>query len=164
VNNGPALLIYWPTEKKRSDFAVTLQKKIMKRTHLIILMVFAVAVVALIIIGFSSSDFSTYDTIASARNKPGKFVHLIANLDKGSVEYNAAKDPNYLSFTITDTVGGGTAKVVYHNSKPTELEQSERVVLKGKMTGDVFECSSITLKCPSKYKDDNKQLQKTVGN
>jgi cytochrome c-type biogenesis protein CcmE len=37
------------------------------------------------------------------------------------------------------------------------------VVLQGKMQGDVFECKSITLKCPSKYKDDKKQLEKSVA-
>lgn len=121
------------------------------------------AIVFLIIFGFPSSDFSTYDTIGSAKNKQGKFVHLIARLDKSQpIQYDAIKDPNYLSFSIVDSLGSQT-KVVYHNTKPAELEQSERVVLQGKMQGDVFECQNITLKCPSKYKDDKKQLEKTVA-
>ena len=53
--------------------------------------------------------------------------------------------------------------MVYRNAKPAELEQSDRVVLKGKMQGDVFECNDILLKCPSKYKDDKKQLEKSVS-
>jgi cytochrome c-type biogenesis protein CcmE len=134
----------------------------MKKTHIFILVGIAVLIVALIILGFPSSDFSTYDTIASAKNKPGKYVHLIAKLDRSQpVVYDPIKDPNYLSFNIVDSLGAQT-KVVYHNSKPTELEQSERVVLQGKMQGDIFECQSITLKCPSKYKDDKKQLEKSV--
>jgi cytochrome c-type biogenesis protein CcmE len=52
--------------------------------------------------------------------------------------------------------------VIYHNTKPAELEQSELLVLKGKMEGDVFKCNDILLKCPSKYKDDKQQLEKTV--
>jgi cytochrome c-type biogenesis protein CcmE len=135
----------------------------MKKTHIFILIGIAVAIVALIIFGFPSSDFSTYDTISSAKNKQGKYVHLIARLDKSQpIEYDPIKDPNYLSFSIIDSLGSQT-KVVYHNSKPTELEQSERVVLQGKMQGDVFECKSITLKCPSKYKDDKKQLEKSIA-
>ena len=131
----------------------------MKRTHIILLVVIAFAISGLLMF---SADFSTYDTIQSAKNKQGKFVHLIAKLDKSyPVEYNPAKDPNFLSFTATDSLGGST-KVVYHNTKPTELEHSERVVLKGKMKGDVFECSEILLKCPSKYKDDKKQLEKMM--
>ena len=135
----------------------------MKKTHIFILVGIAVLIVALIIFGFPSSDFSTYDTISSAKNKQGKYVHLIARLDHSQpIIYDPIKDPNYLTFSIVDSLGSQT-KVIYHNSKPTELEQSERVVLQGKMQGDVFECKSITLKCPSKYKDDKKQLEKAVS-
>ena len=123
------------------------------------LVAIAVAIGALIMM---SVDFSTYDTIESARQKQGKFVHLIAKLDRSvPLDYDPAKNPNYLSFTAIDSLGG-RAKVIYLNTKPAELEHSERVVLKGKMQGDIFECSDILLKCPSKYKDDKKQLEKTI--
>lgn len=132
----------------------------MKTSHIIILIVIAMSIGGLLMY---SVDFSTYDTIQSAKNKPGKYVHLIAKLDRNQpIQYNAIKDPNYLSFYALDSLGGST-KVIYRNSKPAELEQSERIVLKGKMKGDVFECDNILLKCPSKYKDDKKQLEKTVS-
>ena len=131
----------------------------MKTSHILILIGIAAAIGVLLMY---SVDFSTYDTIESARQKPGKYVHLIARLDKTRpMEYDAIKDPNYLAFYALDSLGAST-KVIYHNSKPAELEQSERVVLKGKMQGDVFNCDDILLKCPSKYKDDKKQLEKTV--
>ncbi len=131
----------------------------MKTSHIIILVIIAVAIGSLLMY---SVDFSTYDSIQSAKNKQGKYVHLIAKLDrKYPIEYDALKDPNYLSFYAVDSIGTST-KVVYRNAKPAELEQSERIVLKGKMKGDVFECDNILLKCPSKYKDDKKQLEKTV--
>ena len=131
----------------------------MKPLHITILVIIAVAIGGLLMY---SVDFSTYDTIESARQKQGKYVHLIAKLDKDQpIEFDAIKDPNYLSFYAKDSIGG-TTKVVYRNTKPAELEQSERIVLKGKMQGDVFECDNILLKCPSKYKDDKKQLEKTV--
>jgi cytochrome c-type biogenesis protein CcmE len=131
----------------------------MKTSSIIILVAIATIIGALLMY---SVDFSTYDTIESAKNKQGTYVHLIAKLDKSQpVEYNALKDPNYLSFYAVDSLGG-SAKVIYRNAKPAELERSERVVLKGKMNGDVFECDNILLKCPSKYKDDKKQLEKTV--
>jgi cytochrome c-type biogenesis protein CcmE len=132
----------------------------MKTTHIFILVGIAIAIGLLLVY---SVDFSTYDTINSARQKQGKFVHLIAKLDKTKpVLYDAIKDPNYLSFYAVDSIGGQT-KVVYRNAKPAELELSERVVLKGKMQGDVFECDNILLKCPSKYKHEKVQLEKTVG-
>jgi cytochrome c-type biogenesis protein CcmE len=142
-----------------------LQRKLqaMKKSNIFLLAGIAAAVVALIIFGFPASDFSTYDSISSAKAKQGKYVHLIAKLDRSQpIEYDAIKNPNYVSFSVVDSLGGQT-KVVYHNSKPAELEQSERVVLQGKMQGDVFECKSITLKCPSKYKDDKKQLEKELN-
>jgi cytochrome c-type biogenesis protein CcmE len=132
----------------------------MKKTHIIMLVGIAATIVALIV--FSAGDFSTYDTISSAQQKQGKFVHLIAKLDKTQpVEYDAINNPNYLAFYAVDSLGGKT-KVVYHNSKPGDLEKSERIVLKGKMENNVFECKDILLKCPSKYKDDKKELEKTL--
>lgn len=132
----------------------------MKTSSIIILVAIAAAIGILLMY---SVDFSTYDTISSAKEKPGKYVHLIARLDKSKpIQYDAIKDPNYLSFYATDSLGGST-QVIYHNTKPAELEQSDRIVLKGKMEGNVFECDNILLKCPSKYKDDKKQLEKTVS-
>ena len=133
----------------------------MKRTHIIILISIAALIVTLIV--FSAGDFSTYETIGSAQKKPGKYVHLIAKLDKTMpIEYDAVNNPNYLSFYAVDSLGGKT-KVIFHNSKPTDLEKSERIVMKGAMKGDHFECKDILLKCPSKYKDDKSQLEKTLN-
>lgn len=131
----------------------------MKRTHIIMLIGIAALIVGLI---SYSADFSTYDSINSSKSKPGKFVHIIAKLDKTQpVEYDAVKNPNYLSFYAVDSLGGQT-KVIFHNSKPADLEKSERLVMKGKMSADHFECSDILLKCPSKYKDDKQQLQQKM--
>lgn len=132
----------------------------MKKTHIIILVGIAALIVGLLAY---SVDFSTYDTVSSAKQKQGKYVHLIAKLDKNQpIEYDAIKNPNFLSFHAIDSLGGQT-KVIYRNSKPTDLERSERIVMKGKMQGDHFECKEILLKCPSKYKDDKEQLQKSVN-
>ncbi|MEO6870086.1 MAG: cytochrome c maturation protein CcmE [Ginsengibacter sp.] len=131
----------------------------MKTSSILILIGIAAAIGALLMY---SVDFSTYDTISTAKEKQGKYVHMIAKLDKTKpIQYDAIKDPNYLSFYAVDSLGGST-KVIYRNTKPAELEQSERVVLKGKMQGEIFECDNILLKCPSKYKDDKKELEKTV--
>lgn len=131
----------------------------MKRTHIIVLVGIAALIVGLLSF---SADFSTYDSINSAKQKQNKFVHIIAKLDIAQpIEYDAIKDPNFLTFYATDSLGGNT-KVVYHNSKPADLEKSERIVMKGKMVKDQFECSDILLKCPSKYKDDKKQLEKDM--
>lgn len=132
----------------------------MKKTHIAILIGIAALIGSLLAY---SVDFSTYDTIDSAKKKEGKFVHMIAKLDMSQpVEYDPANNPNYLSFYAVDSLGG-TTKVVYRNSKPTDLEKSERIVMKGSMQKDHFECKEILLKCPSKYKDDKEKLQKGLN-
>jgi cytochrome c-type biogenesis protein CcmE len=134
----------------------------MKKSHIFILILIALAIVSLLVF---SVDFSTYDTLESSKNKPGKFVHVIAKLDKSKpIEYDPIKNPNYLTFYATDTMGKESVKIVYHNSKPTDLEKSERLVLKGKMEKEYFDCNNILLKCPSKYKDDKKTLEKNISN
>jgi cytochrome c-type biogenesis protein CcmE len=132
----------------------------MKRTHIVILIAIAVGIGTLISM---SVDFSTYDTIGSAQKKQGKFVHIIAQIDKSApIDYDPAKNPNYLSFTATDSLGEKT-KVVYHDARPAEFGQSDRIVIEGTMNGDVFDCKTMLFKCPSKYKDDKKVLEKTVS-
>jgi cytochrome c-type biogenesis protein CcmE len=63
-----------------------------------------------------------------------------------------------------DTLGN-TARVVYHAEKPYDLEKAERITLKGKMDGDIFNGANggILLKCPSKYKDDPSSNQRALS-
>lgn len=132
----------------------------MKKIHIILLVLIAGAIAVLI--SFLKTS-SSYDTIETAMAKPGKFVHVIAKLDHSKpVEYDAVNNPNYLSFTAVDSLGK-SVKVVYHNSKPDNLEVSERLVLKGAYKGDHFECKEIMMKCPSKYKDDMQAAEKNIN-
>lgn len=131
----------------------------MKKLHIVLLV--AVAVAIAIMVSFTS-DLATYDTILSAQAKPGKFVHLIAKLDKGQpINYDPIKNPNYCSFSVVDSLGA-TTKVISNKPKPADLEMSERVVLKGRMQDDGFHCDDILLKCPSKYKDDMDAASKNL--
>lgn len=131
----------------------------MKKTHIILLVGIAALIVALL---SYSADFSTYDSINSAKQKQGTFVHVIAKLDHSKpVDYDPINNPNFLSFYAVDSLGG-TTKVIYRNAMPGDLKKSERIVMTGKMQPDHFECKDILLKCPSKYKDDKQQMEKTV--
>ncbi len=130
----------------------------MKKTHIVLLVLIAISIAVLISF---MGDVTTYDTVTSAKEKPGKFVHLIAKMEKNTMEYDPVKNPNFLSFTAVDSIGN-SIKVVYHNTKPTDIEKSERLVLKGKVEGDHFECRDILLKCPSKYKDDMNAAKKEL--
>jgi cytochrome c-type biogenesis protein CcmE len=131
----------------------------MKKIHIAILILIAGAIGVLI--SFMGT-LTTYDTVATAKEKEGKFVHLIARLDRSKpIEYDAVKNPNYLSFYAVDSLGG-QVQVIYDKEKPANLEHSERLVLKGRMVQDHFECKEILMKCPSKYKDDMKAAEKNL--
>jgi cytochrome c-type biogenesis protein CcmE len=131
----------------------------MKKTHIVILIFIAAAIAVLV---SYTGNLTTYETVVSARQKEGKFVRLIARVDKTRpVEYDAAKDPNYMSFTAIDTLGN-TTKVIFRNSKPPDFEKSERLVLNGKMQNGQFECKDMLMKCPSKYKDDPNVMKKNL--
>ena len=135
----------------------------MKKLHIVLLVFIAVCIALLISF---MGNLSTYETIASARQKEGKSVTIIAKLDNAyPVEYNAVKNPNYCSFYVSDTLGN-KAKVEYYFEKPYDMEKAERIVLKGKMKGDVFEITQqdgILIKCPSKYKDDPSVAKKNLS-
>jgi cytochrome c-type biogenesis protein CcmE len=135
----------------------------MKKLHIILLVLIAIAIG--ILVSFMG-NLSTYETIASAKQKEGKSVTIIAKLDNSiPIEYDPAKNPNYLSFHIADTLGN-KAKVVYYYGKPYDMEKAERIVLKGKMRGDIFEITQkdgILIKCPSKYKDDPEVAKKNLS-
>ncbi len=129
----------------------------MSKMHIIFLVLIAVAIAVLV--SFLQTT-STYDTVATAKAKPGKFVHLMARWDKSEpLEYDAIKNPNYLSFTAVDSLGQ-KIPVVYHSPKPENFELSERLVMKGKYEDGKFVCQSIQTKCPSKYKDENPAMHK----
>jgi len=151
--------VFWPTFA--THFIITiLREKEMKKIHIVLLVLIAGAIAVLI--SFLQTT-TTYDTVQTAMEKPGKFVHLMARWDKAQpMEYDALKNPNYLSFTAVDTLGK-SVRVIYHNPKPENFEISDKLVLKGKYSPEgYFDCSSIQTKCPSKYKDDMKSAGKNV--
>jgi hypothetical protein len=135
----------------------------MKKIHVVMLVGIAAVVAVLISM---MGDLSTYETLASAKQKEGKYVTVIAKLDKSDpIVYNPARDANFTSFHVIDSLGN-RAKVEYHFEKPYDMEKSDRIVLKGKMRGDVFEITrkdGILIKCPSKYKDDPKAAQNNLS-
>jgi cytochrome c-type biogenesis protein CcmE len=124
----------------------------MKKSH-IVLLVLVAAAVCFIVSMFG--DFSTYETFASAAKQPGKSYHVIGYLQKDKeMVYNAKVDPNHFIFYAKDKAGNVT-KVIFNGEKPTDIEKSEQIVMKGYQdnTG-TFHCSGIQMKCPSKYKKD----------
>jgi hypothetical protein len=135
----------------------------MKKTHIVILVCIAATIMVLL---SYVTDLSTYETLSSAKQKAGKTVTVIAKLDRSfPIEYNPATNPNLTSFHVSDSLGN-KVKVMYFFEKPFDMEKSERIVLKGKMQGDIFEITrkdGVLIKCPSKYKDDPKAASNNLS-
>lgn len=121
----------------------------MKKTQIILLVLVAVAIA---VIASTFADFSTYETFASASATPGKSYHVIGFLEKDKPM--DATDPNRFTFYAKDKSGKVT-KVIFNGGKPTDIEKSEQIVMKGFIDekGE-FHCAGIQMKCPSKYKKD----------
>jgi len=131
----------------------------MKKVHIIILLLLAITVGVLL---FMTSDYTTYANFVQAREKTNKSVNVVGYLAKDKpLNYDPQKDPNFFSFTMLDKEGN-EQRVVYKGSKPQDFERSEQLVVKGRVTGDVFAASEISMKCPSKYVNDEITLKETT--
>lgn len=125
----------------------------MKKTHIIAIIVMAVA------IGFiltSVSDSSSYADFTEAFENPGKEYHVVGTLDKSAdIIYNPEVNPNLTQFTMIDN-NGDYKTVMLNKSKPQDFERSESVVLIGKAVDGEFHATDMLMKCPSKYKEEGK--------
>ena len=120
----------------------------MKKTHIILIVLIAVAIGAIV---SSYGDASTYENFAVSAQHPDKEYHVVGNLNKNKEQiYDPKVDANMFTFYMIDN-NGTESKVVLRSTKPQDFERSEKIVIIGKMEGDHFEASKILLKCPSKY-------------
>ena len=131
----------------------------MKKVHIIILLLVAVSVGVILAM---TGDYTTYADFIQAKGKAGKSVNVVGYLAKDkAMNYDPQKDPNYFSFVMLDKQGN-EQKVIYKGAKPQDFERSEQLVVKGKMDGDVFAAAEISMKCPSKYVNDEISLKETT--
>jgi cytochrome c-type biogenesis protein CcmE len=128
----------------------------MKRTHIVILILIGVGIAAFV---SNLGDLSTYETVESVRTKQGVFFRLMVTLDKSMpIIYDPINDPNHLEFTAIDK-HQSKMRVIYNDAKPVDFERAKEFSIGGKMINDsLFQCSTITLKCPSKYKDEQSKM------
>lgn len=123
----------------------------MKKSHILALILVAASIS---VVSAMFLDFSTYETFATAAQKPGKQYSVIGFLEKQMpMQYDPVKDPNHFTFYVKDK-GGNIRQVIFNGARPTDIEKSEQLVMMGSMNGEVFHCNRIQMKCPSKYKND----------
>lgn len=138
----------------------------MKTSHLFGLIIVAVAIAVIVSTAGDASQYVTFseaDALAADGNTTK--VHVVGELKKNSqnevvgIEYNPAKDPNYLSFILVDDNKEEHRVVCY--SPPSSMQdfhRSEKVVVIGRAREDHFFASDILMKCPSKYEENELKI------
>lgn len=122
----------------------------MKKTHIIAIVMIAVAIGIFINSGADMTSFSTFAEAEASEQIVKVSGDLVKNKE---MYYNPQEDPNYFSFYMTDSKGQ-ERKVILGAQKPQDFEKSENIVVTGKMKEGNFIASDMLMKCPSKYKDE----------
>ncbi|MBL8059875.1 MAG: cytochrome c maturation protein CcmE [Chthonomonas sp.] len=94
------------------------------------------------------SQASPYVNIAEAKKSTNDSMHLPGEMVKSTVQVSARE--RIVSFVLVDETGA-KVPVVYKGSPPANMGEATKVVVIGKMQGDVFEADRMLLKCPSRY-------------
>lgn len=131
----------------------------MKKSHILIIIVIAVAIG---IIVTTAGDASTYVTFGEAQNMAltgsKKEIHVVGQLKKDSqghvIGIEEGTDKVSFTFLMIDE-SGKEQKVDYNQPVPPDFTKSEKVVVIGSYAGNDFHASKILLKCPSKYQEQN---------
>ncbi|MEO1449248.1 MAG: cytochrome c maturation protein CcmE [Bacteroidota bacterium] len=123
----------------------------MKRTQIIILVGLAIFMVALAM-NLLTESASIYTDFATAE-KATKDVHIVGEwVQRDQAHYDPSQD--LFSFYMKDTLQK-VELVHYHDPKPMNFEQAEKVVIIGgyRDNADAFVAEKIVMKCPSKYEE-----------
>ncbi|MEM1096435.1 MAG: cytochrome c maturation protein CcmE [Bacteroidota bacterium] len=116
----------------------------------IIGMVLIIGFGAMVLINFGSSvggymDFTEAERTNSDAHVAGTWV------EEQSYTYDA--QANVFYFHMADEKGN-IRRVRYDNPKPANFEESERLVVQGRLVNGEFIATHILVKCPSKYNDE----------
>jgi len=128
----------------------------MKISHIIIIVVIAVAIGIIIT---SAGDSSTYVTFDQAHQMSltgnESSIHVVGELKKEEgkvIGITPGNDRVSFSFVMIDD-NKKEQLVQYNQPMPADFTRSEKVVVVGRYQGDLFVADKILLKCPSKYQE-----------
>jgi len=134
----------------------------MKKSHILGIVVIAIAVFVIISTAGDASTYVTFDEAKSLfESGNNKKVHVVGQLktDGGGeiVGVQPSEDKLSVTFLMVDN-NQETNKVFYNKPMPPDLKQSEQVVVIGQYKNDIFYANQILLKCPSKYEEESLQV------
>src|SRR5688500_87041 len=107
----------------------------MKRTHIFVIAIIAVAISVIMATAGDASMYVDFKE-ASERAAEGSTsqVHVVGKLKKDAagnilgMHYDPVKDANFFTFMLVDT-NHWEQQVIYFNPKPQDFERSEQVVI-----------------------------------
>ncbi len=131
----------------------------MKTSHIILIVIIAVAIGMIISLTGDASKYVTFkEAYEMAAEGDDDKVHVVGKLKKaqdGSIigmYYNPVINPNRFEFILVDN-NNDEHPVIYQNAKPQDFDKTEQVVVVGSVKGEVFVADEILMKCPSKYEE-----------
>ncbi len=129
----------------------------MKKSSLIGIVVIAIAIAVIVSTSSSASSYVTFDE-AYTMSESGKTgsIHVVGELKKNSAGQIVGVQPSPDRLTVEFILVDENKKeqTVFLNSPmPSDLLNSEKVVVIGGFKNDSFMADKVLLKCPSKYEE-----------
>lgn len=129
----------------------------MKKSSLIGIVVIAIAIAVIVSTSSSASSYVTFDEAYSlSENGNAGSIHVVGELKKNSngqiVGVQPSSDMLSVQFILVDE-NQKEQKVFLNSPMPSDLLNSEKVVVIGGYKNDRFMADKVLLKCPSKYEE-----------
>lgn len=131
----------------------------MKKSHIFIIIIIAVAIAIIISTGNDASTYASFsDAYQMASSGNTTSIHVVGELKKDGlgnvVGIYEGNDKVSFTFMLIDE-NQREQLVQYNEPMPADFTKSEKVVVIGHYTGEIFVAEKILLKCPSKYQEES---------
>ncbi len=130
----------------------------MKKSHIFIILIIAVAIAIVISTGNDASTYVSFsDAYQMASTGNTSSIHVVGELKKDALGnvVGIYEGADKVSFTFVMIDDQQKEQVVQYNQPmPADFTKSEKVVVVGHYSGDNFIAEKILLKCPSKYQEE----------
>ncbi len=130
----------------------------MKKSHIFIILVIAMAIAIVISTGNDASTYVSFnDAYQMASNGNTSQIHVVGELKKDALGnvVGIYEGADKVSFTFIMIDEQQKEQIVQYNEPmPADFTKSEKVVVIGSYQGDNFIADKILLKCPSKYQEE----------
>lgn len=132
----------------------------MKFSHILGILVIAVAVIIIISTTGDASSYVDFQEAKAMAQSDSREIHVVGKLKKDAngevIGLRPSPDKLSFSFLMVDEKGE-EQQVYYNNPMPPDFLRSEQVVVIGRYQNNNFVAGQILLKCPSKYQEQELQ-------